>query len=113
MYGKGNSAKKLWDLLKDMSKDELNQSATGKCAIDQLIILDRSMDLMSVLATQLTYEGLIGKPFHIYSPTKILTFPFQMKTMGSIKQALISQLKNSQHQMKVQCKVLRKRKQSF
>lgn len=63
VYGKGNAAKKLWDLLKDMSKDELNQSATGKCAIDQLIILDRSMDLMSVLATQLTYEGLIGKHF--------------------------------------------------
>lgn len=64
VYGKGNSAKKLWDLLKDMSKDELNQRATGKCGvIDQLIILDRSMDLMSVLATQLTYEGLIGKHY--------------------------------------------------
>lgn len=60
VYGKGSAAEKLWDLLKTMGKDELNTNASGKGAIDQLIILDRSIDLMSVLATQLTYEGLIG-----------------------------------------------------
>lgn len=62
IYGKGNDARKMWDLLKTMGKDELTGSSVGKGAIDQLIILDRSIDLMSVLATQLTYEGLIGKP---------------------------------------------------
>lgn len=44
-----------------MGKDELSAGNMGKGSIDQLIILDRSIDLMSVLATQLTYEGLIGK----------------------------------------------------
>lgn len=58
--GKGTSAKKLWDLLKAMGTEELHSNANGKGSIDQLIILDRSIDLMSVLATQLTYEGLIG-----------------------------------------------------
>lgn len=60
IYGKGNDAKKLWDLLKTMGKEELSTNSMGKGAIDQLIILDRSIDVMSVLATQLTYEGLIG-----------------------------------------------------
>lgn len=60
VYGKGNNAKKLWDLLKTMGKEELTPNAMGKSSIDQLIIIDRSIDLMSVLATQLTYEGLIG-----------------------------------------------------
>lgn len=63
IYGKGNDAKKLWDLLKTMGKDELTSNAMGKGAIDQLIILDRSIDVMSVLATQLTYEGLIGTTY--------------------------------------------------
>lgn len=43
-----------------MGKEELPPNAIGKGAIDQLIILDRSIDVMSALATQLTYEGLIG-----------------------------------------------------
>lgn len=60
IYGKGNHAKKLWDLLKTMGKEELTTNAMGKGSIDQLIIIDRSIDVMSVLATQLTYEGLIG-----------------------------------------------------
>lgn len=60
IYGKGNNAKKLWDLLKTMGKEELTSNAMGKGAIDQLIIIDRAIDLTSVLATQLTYEGLIG-----------------------------------------------------
>lgn len=60
IYGKGMFAEKLWELTKNMGKDELAIGNTGKGSIDQLIILDRSIDLMSVLATQLTYEGLIG-----------------------------------------------------
>lgn len=60
IYGKGNHAQKVCELMKSMGKDELTAAGSSKGAIDQLIILDRSIDLMSVLATQLTYEGLIG-----------------------------------------------------
>lgn len=61
IYGKGECAQKVWELTCAMAKEELPMHATpDKGAIDQLIILDRSIDLMSVLTTQLTYEGLIG-----------------------------------------------------
>ncbi|XP_055319720.1 vacuolar protein sorting-associated protein 33A [Sitodiplosis mosellana] len=69
VYGKGNDAKKLWDLLKTMGKEELSSSTMGKGAIDQLIILDRSVDVMSVLTTQLTYEGLIDEVYGISQST--------------------------------------------
>lgn len=61
IYGKGSHAQKVCELMKSMGKDELVATGSSKGAIDQLIILDRSIDLMSVLATQLTYEGLIGE----------------------------------------------------
>lgn len=61
VYGKGNFAQKVWDLTKTMGKQETDMMNGDKGAIDQLIIIDRSIDLMSVLTTQLTYEGLIGK----------------------------------------------------
>lgn len=60
IFGKGTNAQKVCELMKKMGKDELINTGSGKGSIDQLIILDRSIDLMSVLATQLTYEGLIG-----------------------------------------------------
>lgn len=62
IYGKGNYAHKVWELTKSIGKDEIfNNGERGN--IDQLIIVERSTDIMSVLATQLTYEGLIGKTF--------------------------------------------------
>lgn len=64
IYGKGNFSRKVWDLAKTMGKQETDMMNGDKGAIDQLIIIDRSIDLMSVLATQLTYEGLIGKLYN-------------------------------------------------
>lgn len=86
IYGKGNHAQKVCELMKSMGKDELTAAGSSKGAIDQLIILDRSIDLMSVLATQLTYEGLIGKnnfrkaPIGIQLPRNnlILSFSFSL-----------------------------------
>uniref|UniRef100_A0A0K8TLY2 Putative vacuolar sorting protein vps33/slp1 sec1 family n=1 Tax=Tabanus bromius TaxID=304241 RepID=A0A0K8TLY2_TABBR len=65
IYGKGNFAFKVWELAKTMGRDEKNMFNSDKGAIDQMIILDRSIDLMSVLATQLTYEGLIDEIYGI------------------------------------------------
>lgn len=58
--GIGTVAQKVWQLTKSMGRDEPIILNSGKGSIDQVIIIDRSIDLMSVLATQLTYEGLIG-----------------------------------------------------
>lgn len=62
--GKGDFAQKLWNLTKTMALDD-QQISSEKGSIDQLLILERSVDLMSVLATQLTYEGLIDEIFGI------------------------------------------------
>lgn len=68
VYGKGQVAQTVWQLCKSLQGDDdvagAAAAASGgdqRGAIDQLIIIDRSIDLMSVLATQLTYEGLIDE----------------------------------------------------
>lgn len=66
--GKGDFAEKMWQLTKTMGLDDVDINSE-KGTIDQLIILERSTDLMSVLATQLTYEGLIDEVFGINKAT--------------------------------------------
>lgn len=65
IYGKGNMSKHTWDLAKQLGADETLLSNGEKSIIDQIILLDRNIDLMSALATQLTYEGLIDEFFGI------------------------------------------------
>lgn len=64
VYGKGEYAQQVWQLTKKLARDDAlptgSNGGVDKGGFDQLIILDRSIDLMSILATQLTYEGLIG-----------------------------------------------------
>lgn len=69
IYGKGSFSHKVWELTKSMGKLEPEIMNGDKGSIDQLIIMDRSIDLMSVLATQLTYEGLIDEIFGINQST--------------------------------------------
>lgn len=61
IYGKGNYAQRIWEFAKQLGREEkvLVSSGGEKGFIDQLIILDRSTDVLSALATQLTYQGLI------------------------------------------------------
>lgn len=61
IMGKGKFSQKVCDLAKTMAfNDNLGNNINDKGIIDALIILDRSIDVISALATQLTYEGLIG-----------------------------------------------------
>ncbi|XP_055638417.1 vacuolar protein sorting-associated protein 33A isoform X2 [Toxorhynchites rutilus septentrionalis] len=69
VYGKGSCAQRVWELTKTMVDEEETVLHSDKGVIDQMIILDRSVDLMSVLATQLTYEGLIDEVFGINNTT--------------------------------------------
>lgn len=39
---------------------KLEEFPQTKSTVDQLLIIERSIDLISPLVTQLTYEGLIG-----------------------------------------------------
>lgn len=61
--GKGDYAEKLWKMTKAMTI--IDEVGSEKGLIDELIILERPIDLMSALATQLTYEGLVDEVYGI------------------------------------------------
>lgn len=65
IYGKGVMAQLVWDHAKQLAIDEKSLYNGDRGAIDQLILLDRGIDLLSPLATQLTYEGLIDEFYGI------------------------------------------------
>ncbi|KAJ1655506.1 Vacuolar protein-sorting-associated protein 33 [Dispira simplex] len=71
IVGKGRTAKQLGDMLvrmrRELAVDEpmAAQSCTVSQTIDTLLIIDRQVDLISPLCTQLTYEGLIDERFGI------------------------------------------------
>ncbi|KAL7745531.1 hypothetical protein ACLKA6_015521 [Drosophila palustris] len=65
IYGKGRQAQLVWDHAKQLAIDEKSLYNGDKGSIDQLILLDRGIDLLTPLATQLTYEGLIDEFYGI------------------------------------------------
>ncbi|KAI9202754.1 Sec1-like protein [Polychytrium aggregatum] len=73
IVGKGAKAQMLFDLLMRMRR-QLTATAAWKnvhdpfpsyCEFDSVLILDRSVDLITPMCTQLTYEGLIDEIFGI------------------------------------------------
>ncbi|KAF9403342.1 hypothetical protein BGZ94_004644, partial [Podila epigama] len=71
ILGKGDYSKALCDMMlrmrREMAVDDLDASKTMQLSqnIDSIIIIDRSVDMVTPLCTQLTYEGLIDEIFHI------------------------------------------------
>lgn len=66
--GRGPAASKVWDLLERLNREEEDNKslpASGSVVIEHLLLLDRSVDLLSPLVTQLTYEGLIDEIYGI------------------------------------------------
>lgn len=60
IWGKGVAAKQVWDLVVRLQREKNNTEewkSNQQSCIDQIILLDRSVDLITPLATQLTYEG--------------------------------------------------------
>ena len=49
--------------------DQIVWRAAGGSRIDQLVLVDRVVDLISPMCTQLTYEGLIDETLHIKNGT--------------------------------------------
>ena len=61
IYGKGKAAELVFHYMARM-KGELNSGGSASKSevtpqIDNLLLIDRAVDLISVLPTQLTYEG--------------------------------------------------------
>ncbi|KAL9085118.1 MAG: hypothetical protein Q9165_007762 [Trypethelium subeluteriae] len=88
IIGKGDNAKRLVDLLARMRHEASVESSASSISnsptlsskpsttIEDVIILDRSIDPATPLLTQLTYEGLLDEVFtisnnHIEAPTSI------------------------------------------
>ncbi|XP_054271006.1 vacuolar protein sorting-associated protein 33A isoform X2 [Macrosteles quadrilineatus] len=68
--GKGVAAQHVWDLICRLSLEPRpGRQTTAAPHIDQLLLLDRAVDTISPLATQLTYEGLIDEFFGICNTT--------------------------------------------
>ncbi|KAG7196607.1 hypothetical protein KM043_013095 [Ampulex compressa] len=65
--GRGPAANKVWELLERLNKEEEDskEMSMPSNTIQHLLILDRSVDLLSPLVTQLTYEGLIDEIYGI------------------------------------------------
>jgi hypothetical protein len=69
---KGPAAKQVWDLMCRMARERQDIEIPGnipQSQIDHLLLLDRGVDLLTPLATQLTYEGLIDEIFGISNTT--------------------------------------------
>src|SRR3954452_24764197 len=55
----------LLRMRKEVAVDDPSSTLSVSQSIDSLIIIDRSVDLITPLCTQLTYEGLIDEVFGI------------------------------------------------
>ncbi|XP_059169291.1 vacuolar protein sorting-associated protein 33A-like isoform X2 [Physella acuta] len=79
IYGKGDCAKQVVEMLRRMKMEQGGFEPQISPQIDNLLILDRSVDLLTPLLYQLTYEGLIDEVFNIKNtnvklpPEKFLT----------------------------------------
>ncbi|KAH1011596.1 hypothetical protein HUJ04_000929 [Dendroctonus ponderosae] len=72
VWGKGVAAKQVWDLVTRLQREQRSSEDTKSnqtSCIDQILLIDRSVDLITPLATQLTYEGLIDEIFGINNAT--------------------------------------------
>ncbi|KAK9500694.1 hypothetical protein O3M35_001912 [Rhynocoris fuscipes] len=65
--GKGDAAAHVWSLMGRLSHEDRTYPTISQ--IDHLVLLDRAVDLLTPLATQLTYEGLIDEIFEIKNTT--------------------------------------------
>ncbi|XP_028415170.1 vacuolar protein sorting-associated protein 33A-like [Dendronephthya gigantea] len=69
IYGKGELAKGTVDMMLRKRGEVLNSKYQISSQIDCLLLIDRNIDLLTPLCTQLTYEGLIDEIYGIQNTT--------------------------------------------
>ncbi|KAL4191165.1 hypothetical protein AMTRI_Chr07g28360 [Amborella trichopoda] len=62
---KGKASTKVVDILNRMHRENAVGSDVGVPEINTLILLDREVDMITPMCSQLTYEGLLDEFFHI------------------------------------------------
>ena len=85
VYGKGHAAAQVFDLMVRMRRESCGRDPELRSQIDSLVILDRAVDLISPLPTQLTYEGLVDEMFGITCSTVNIPEP-EKKTLSLTSQ---------------------------
>ena len=65
IFAKGSGPKMVLDILKNYETEGKKFDENAKGDIESLIILDRNIDFITPLCTQLTYNGLIDEIFEI------------------------------------------------
>lgn len=65
VYGIGRLSKILYDYMNKLKSELISIENNVVSMIDQLILIDRSVDLLSPSITQLTYEGLLDEIYGI------------------------------------------------
>ncbi|KAL2911219.1 Vacuolar protein-sorting-associated protein 33 [Polyrhizophydium stewartii] len=102
VLGKGEGAKILADLLARLRRENNlgDQQAAAAASLhtresefDSILILDRTVDLVSVMRTQLTYEGLIDELFGIKSTFVEITSPVSQTSAVAVAPAANSKPK--------------------
>lgn len=69
IYGKGVCADKVIEMIMQMRRELAGREPQIMPQIDNLFIIDRTVDPLTPLMTQLTYEGLLDEIFGIYNST--------------------------------------------
>ncbi|XP_074643726.1 vacuolar protein sorting-associated protein 33A-like [Tubulanus polymorphus] len=69
IYGKGDCAKHVCDMILRMRREMAGNEMQITPQIDNLVLLDRMVDPLTPLLSQLTYEGLIDEIFGIHNTT--------------------------------------------
>lgn len=69
VYGKGDCSRQVTDMILRMRREMAGTERSLSPQIDCLLLLDRTVDLLTPLMTQLTYEGLIDEIYGITNGT--------------------------------------------
>ena len=93
IYGKGAAAAQVFDFMMRMKKEACGQEPGIRSQIDTLVIIDRAVDLISPLPTQLTYEGLVDEMFGIQCASVSLLEPEKKVITLSSQEELYQELR--------------------
>jgi len=66
IYTKGTMSKRVLDMMMRKKREAADSENQVSPQIDTLLLIDRNVDLLTPLFTQLTYEGLIDELYGIH-----------------------------------------------
>ena len=93
VYGKGEAAARVFDLMVRMKREACGREPEAGGQVASLVLLDRGVDLISALPTQLTYEGLIDEMLGLSCASVTLAQPERRVVALSSQEELYQELR--------------------